>query len=63
MARQFGADDRRVLAERVKFWKGPPPRDLAANPTLLAKMASYYEVAWFSLTASKTRLCGSLRTE
>ncbi|HRD10509.1 MAG TPA: AAA family ATPase [Mycobacterium sp.] len=43
MARQFGADDRRVLAERVKFWKGPPPRDLAANPTLLAKMASYYE--------------------
>ncbi|SBS77348.1 hypothetical protein MHPYR_410058 [uncultured Mycobacterium sp.] len=43
MARQFGAEDRAVLTERVKFWKGPPPRDMAANPTLLARMADYYK--------------------
>lgn len=42
MARQFGPEDRPALTERVKFWKGPPPRDLAANPTLLARMADYY---------------------
>lgn len=42
MARQFGESDREVLAERVKFWKGPPPRDFAANPTMLARMAEFY---------------------
>ncbi|MGP4056637.1 AAA family ATPase [Mycobacterium sp. 4D054] len=42
MARQFAEADRAVLARRVKFWKGPPPRDLAANPTLLARMAEHY---------------------
>lgn len=42
MARQFNEADREVLSRRVKFWKGPPPRDLAANPTLLARMADYY---------------------
>ena len=26
----------------MTFWKGPPPRDLAANPALLATMAGYY---------------------
>jgi hypothetical protein len=42
MARQFGESDREVLAERVKFWKGPPPRDFAASPTMLARIAEYY---------------------
>jgi hypothetical protein len=42
LARQFGPEHREVLQKRVTFWKGPPPRDLAANPALLAKMAAYY---------------------
>ena len=37
----------------MKFWKGTMPRDLAANPTLLAKMASYYEAAWFFVDSLK----------
>lgn len=41
--RVFGEADREVLADRVTFWRGPPPRDLAANPALLAKMAKYYD--------------------
>lgn len=42
LGRQFGPEHRGLLKDRVTFWKGPPPRDLAANPSLLAKMASYY---------------------
>lgn len=42
LRRQFGPDDRDILSERLVVWEGPPPRDLAANPTLLAKMARYY---------------------
>lgn len=42
LGRQFGPEHRSALKERVTFWKGPPPRDLAANPALLAQMATYY---------------------
>jgi hypothetical protein len=42
-ARQFTETDRRVLADRLTVWTGPPPRDLAANPALLARMADYYD--------------------
>ena len=37
--RQFPEGMRRVLAERLVFWRGPPPGDLAANPTLLTALA------------------------
>lgn len=43
LRRQFGPEDRDILSERLVVWEGPPPRDLAANPTLLAKMAKYYQ--------------------
>jgi AAA domain len=43
LARQFGPEHRDLLKQRVTFWKGPPPRDLAVNPTLLAKMAAHYD--------------------
>jgi hypothetical protein len=43
LRRQFGPADRDVLSERLVVWEGPPPRDLAANPALLAKMAAYYK--------------------
>lgn len=42
-ARQFKEIDRTVLRDRLTVWTGPPPRDLAANPTLLARMADYYD--------------------
>lgn len=42
LRRQFGPGDRDILSERLVVWEGPPPRDLAANPALLAKMADYY---------------------
>ena len=42
LRRQFSPTDRDVLSERLVVWEGPPPRDLAANPALLAKMAEYY---------------------
>jgi AAA domain len=42
LRRQFGPGDRAVLSERLVVWEGPPPRDLAANPALLARMAAHY---------------------
>ena len=43
MRRQFTEAHRDVLQERLKVWEGPPPRDLAANPALLARMAAHYD--------------------
>ncbi len=40
--RIFGEADRQVLAERLHVWRGPPTRDLAANPGTLARMVDYY---------------------
>jgi replicative DNA helicase len=42
MRRQFTEAHRDVLQERLIVWEGPPPRDLAANPALLARMADHY---------------------
>lgn len=42
LRRQFGPRHREILNERLAVWEGPPPRDLAANPALLAKMAEFY---------------------
>jgi hypothetical protein len=42
MRRQFNADERRILAQRLIVRRGPPPADLAAHPTLLAAMAEHY---------------------
>ncbi|MFP1155539.1 AAA family ATPase [Mycobacterium sherrisii] len=42
LRRQFGPADRDILSERLVVWEGPPPRDLAANPALLARMGGYY---------------------
>jgi hypothetical protein len=39
MLRRFTEDDRAVLAERLLVWRGPPPADIARNPTLLARLA------------------------
>lgn len=41
--RIFGEADRQVLAERLRVWRGPPTRDLAANPGTLARMVEYYD--------------------
>ena len=39
MHRQFAEDERQTLAERLVFWKGPPPGDVARKPELLAELA------------------------
>jgi hypothetical protein len=38
LSRIFTEDDRDVLADRVLFWRGPPPLDLARDTTILAQM-------------------------
>lgn len=38
MRRLFDPDDRDVLSERLKVWKGPPPFDMARRPDLLLFM-------------------------
>jgi energy-coupling factor transporter ATP-binding protein EcfA2 len=43
MRRQFNADERRILSQRLIVRRGPPPADLAAHPTLLAAMAEHYD--------------------
>ena len=37
--RQFPEGKRKMLAEKLVVWKGPPPGDLAANPALLTSLA------------------------
>lgn len=39
LRRMFSPEERAVLAERVVFWKGPPPYDLAKRPETLLEMA------------------------
>lgn len=39
MARQFGAEHRDILTERLVIWKGPPPGDVAKNPGILNYLA------------------------
>jgi replicative DNA helicase len=39
LRRMVEPGDRGVLAERLMVWKGPPPRDLAANPDMLTELA------------------------
>jgi replicative DNA helicase len=39
LRRVFSPEERGVLAERVVFWKGPPPHDLATRPETLLEMA------------------------
>ncbi len=39
LGRVFSAAERPVLDERVVFWKGPPPYDVAARPETLLEMA------------------------
>jgi len=38
MGRVFCGEDRMTLDERLIFWKGPPPLDLAKHPSVLTEM-------------------------
>lgn len=37
-ARAFTEDERGLLVDRLVIWKGPPPKDMAAQPELLIEM-------------------------
>jgi hypothetical protein len=37
--RMFSEDEREILRQRVKFWKGPPPVDVAKQPGILTAFA------------------------
>lgn len=39
LRRQFTEADRDTLAERLRVWQGPPPQDVALNPTILTALA------------------------
>ncbi|MFE1104123.1 AAA family ATPase [Nocardiopsis alba] len=41
LRRLFTPESRPVLDERLVVWKGPPPKDLAQNPALLAQMCAH----------------------
>lgn len=38
LARLFTQQDRDTLDARLRIWRGPPPRDLAVNPTVLTEL-------------------------
>lgn len=40
LRRQFTGADRDILDEKLRIWQGPPPMDLARNPSALAELAS-----------------------
>jgi hypothetical protein len=56
--RQFSGPDRDVLNEWLVPWPGPPPRDLARHPALLAKMAAYYHVGVVVIDSLKDAAVG-----
>lgn len=43
LRRIFTNDDRDTLNERLVFWKGPPPQDMAKNPDVLLALARLAE--------------------
>lgn len=42
MGRLFTEDDRAHLDEHLVVWKGPPPKDFARDPSILARMCDHY---------------------
>jgi hypothetical protein len=59
--RQFFDCHRDVLREWLVIWEGPPPGDIAANPSLLAELAERAGAGVVYLDSSKTRLWACLR--
>lgn len=58
LRRQFAEKDRPLLAERLVVRPGPPPADLAANPTLLATMAQHYGASVVVIDSLKDAVVG-----
>lgn len=43
LRRAFREDERAVLFDRLRFWEGPPPGDVAKHPTVLLSLAQLAE--------------------
>jgi hypothetical protein len=56
--RQFFDCHRDVLRDRLVIWKGPPPADIAANPSLLAELAERAGAAVVYLDSLKDAAVG-----
>ena len=56
--RQFSDHRRDVLRDRLVIWKGPPPADIAANPSLLAELAERAGAAVVYLDSLKDAAVG-----
>lgn len=58
MRRRFTEAERGVLAERLLIWRGPPPVDIARNPTLLAGLAEAADASTVYLDSVKDAALG-----
>jgi replicative DNA helicase len=54
---------RETLAERLLVWRGPPPRDLAANPEMLQQMAQQAGAGTVVLDSLKDMTVGIAKDE
>jgi hypothetical protein len=63
LGRQFTEDDRAVLAELLVVRPGPPPADLAAQPTLLVGMAENYGAEFVFVDSLKDAALGLTKDE
>lgn len=63
LARQFTGADRQVLKDRLVIRKGPPPADLAAQPTLLTALADEYDAGAVYVDSLKDAALGLSKDE
>lgn len=58
LRRSFTEHDRAVLAEQLVVWAGPPPSDLAKNPTELAGLAQTFDADTVIIDSLKDAFLG-----
>lgn len=63
LRRAFDESDREVLAERLRFWEGPPPGDVAKHPTVLLSLAELAEADVIVIDSVKDAAIGLTEDE
>lgn len=63
LSRMFHPDEREYLAEFLRFWTGPPPTDMAADPETLVRIARQLEVDMLFVDSLKDAAIGLSKDE
>ena len=63
LRRSFHESERSVLADRLRFWEGPPPGDVARHPTVLLSLAELAEAEVIIIDSVKDAAIGLTEDE